>query len=192
MPDTPFGKGEGESKPSVTVKGPKGDKRRQQIMVGASIALVLLGYLTYRKMKSGQANGSGGATVTPATSAVPALPLTTGTDIPSGSAAPTTTTPFAAPTDTTGGGSIPVTSGTPSVGAPSSTVPPVTTPPPAVPATSTPAPVVPSKPTQAVTPPAAAHPALLAPVVTPHPVGLSTTAATLPGQTHPSTVSGTV
>jgi hypothetical protein len=189
MPDKPFG--DDEHKGPAAAKGPKGDKRRQQIMVGASIALVLLGYLTYRKMKAGQ----GGGTVSPATSAVPALPLETATNIPSGTAAPATTTPFAAPTDTTGGGSIPVTSGTPVVGAPSSTVPPVSTTPvtPAAPATkaATPAPA------QSVTPaPAghpAGHPALFAPVVTPHPSGMSTVAATpLPGQTHPSTVSGTV
>ena|ERR1035437_3109304 len=190
MADKLFGH-EGDKTPDSK----KGDKHRQQIIVGASVILVLLAYLTYRKMKSGQ----GGGTVSPSSGApIPAMPVQTGTNIPSGTAAQQTTTPYAAPTDTTGGGSIPVTSGTPTQGAPSSTVPPVTPAPQTAPSTAPTTTATPGQ-AQSATPPAghpAGHPALFAPVVPPHGNG----APLMPGgagfpsigsQPHPATVSRT-
>jgi serine/threonine-protein kinase len=185
MADKLFGH-EGDKAPDSK----KGDKHRQQIIVGASIVLVLLAYLTYRRMKSGQ----GGGTVSPTSTApIPAMPVQTGTNIPSGTAAQQTTTPYAAPTDTTGGGNIPVTSGTPTQGAPSSTVPPVTPAPQTSPSTA-PTSTATTGQAQSVTPTPhpAGSPALTAPLAAPHPTG----APLMPGgagftpinsQAHPAT-----
>lgn len=168
-------------------KAAKGDKRRQQLLIGGTIALVLIAYLTYRKMKSGSGGGTVSSTGTPAGVVMP--PAATGTNVPSGQAAPQTTVPFAAPTDTTGGGSIPVTSGTPVVGAPSSTMPTqVAATPAAGPATGTPAAQA-----QSVTPTPhpAGSPALTAPLATPHPTGSSLgSAAPITSSPHPATVAG--
>ena len=101
MPDDPLKK---------VVKG-NGDKRRQQLVIGGTLALVLIAYLTYRKMGKG-----GGA----AASGAPAG-VTTATNVPSGTPAPDTTVPFAAPADTTGGGTVQTGSSTNAPGAPSST-----------------------------------------------------------------------
>jgi hypothetical protein len=195
MPDNSpkgvFEKVEAKSSAPSPSKGAKGDKRRQQLVIAGTFALVLIAYLTYRKMQSGnKANADGGATVTPATGNPEAMPMTTATNVPSGNAAPETTVPFAMPTDTTGGGAIPQTSGTPSVGAPSSTVPEVKPPAPVGPPTGSPQ-------AQTPTPHPAAHPALSKPVVKPHANG----AAALPGGggyaslvalDHPTTAAGTV
>ena len=188
-------------------KGVKGDRHRSQIMVGATILLVLIAYFTLVKSKNSKAAGSGGATISPTQGQDYSSPMPTATNTPSGGAAPQTTTPFAAPTDTTGGAPIPQTSGTPTIGAPSGTVPPVTTSPSATAAAA--APTTPSAAAAAAAPttPApnvatatayhpASNPALIAPLATPHPTG----SAALPGGTgftplgatiHPVAVSGT-
>lgn len=126
--------------------GKVADKHRQQLIIGGTIALVLIAYLTYRKMgaKGGQA----------ATGSPPGVnPPTTATNVPSGTPAADTTVPFAAPTDTTGGGTIQTGSTTNAPGAPSSTIAPTQ----AQVVTPTPSP--------------AGHPALINPLAPPHPVG---------------------
>ena len=179
----------------------KGDRHRSQIMVAGTILLVLIAYMTYVKTKANKSAGSGGATVSPTTGQQYSSPMPTATDVPSGNASPTTTVPYAAPTDTTGGNPIPQTSGTPTTRAPSQTVPPVTSTPAAAAAAKTPAAPVQATTTTttpAQTTPSAYHPAsspaLIAPLATPHPNG----AASLPGgagftplgsTVHPVTVS---
>jgi hypothetical protein len=157
----------------------KGDKHRSQIMVAGTILLVLIAYMTYVKTKTNKAAGDKGATVAPGSDYSPDMP--TATSIPSGNAAPQTTVPFAAPTDTTGGVPIPQTSGTPTIGAPSQTVPPVTTPPTSAPTAQAAAPVQAPSTVPAVAKATAYHPAsnpaLANPVVAKHPDG----AAALPG-----------
>jgi hypothetical protein len=176
-------------------KSVKGDRHRSQILIGVTVLLVLIAYMTYVKTKNNKAAGSGGATVSPTQGQDYTSPMPTATNTPSGGAAPQTTTPFAAPTDTTGGAPIPQTSGTPTIGAPSGTVPPVTTSPSAAAAAAAPTVSAPSVATPVAYHPASA-PALIAPVVTPHPTG----SAALPGGTgftplgatiHPVSVSGT-
>jgi hypothetical protein len=157
MPDTPI-KGVGKS----------ADKHRQQLIIGGTLTLVLIAYLTYRK------TGKGGGTtvVSPGVN-----PQTTATNVPSGSAAPDTTVPYAAPTDTTGGGTIQTGSSTNAPGAPSATKAQGTPPTPPV--------VVPTTPPQAQsapTPHPAAHPALKAPLAPSHPQGAKD--AGMPGVSH--------
>jgi hypothetical protein len=139
--------------------GKSADKHRQQLVIGGTLALVLIAYLTYRKM------GKGGNTtvVSPGVN-----PQTTATNVPSGTPAPDTTVPYASPTDTTGGGTIQTGSSTNAPGAPSATSAQGITPTPPV--------VVPTTPPQAQsapTPHPAAHPALKAPLAPAHPKGES-------------------
>ena len=142
------------------VKG-NGDKRRQQLVIGGTLALVLIAYLTYRKMGKG-----GGAVASGAPAGV-----TTATNVPSGTPAPDTTVPFAAPADTTGGGTVQTGSSTNAPGAPSSTqaqgtpsTPPVKAPPALADRAKT-DPPIPNAPHPAI------HPALSNPVVPTHPMG---------------------
>jgi hypothetical protein len=137
--------------------GKVADKHRQQLIIGGTLALVLIAYLTYRKMGKGAATTSG----SPGNN----TPVTTATDIPSGTPAPDTTVPFAAPTDTTGGGTIQTGSSTNAPGAPSSTKAQGTQPVPVNPPQAqavTPAPNAPHP---------ATHPALTAPLAPKHPAG---------------------
>jgi hypothetical protein len=148
MPDTPI--------PGV---GKSADKHRQQLIIGGTLALVLIAYLTYKKMGKG-----GGTTVVNAAPSPGVNPPTTATDVPSGTPAPTTTVPFAAPTDTTGGGTIQTGASTNAPGAPSATVAQGTSP---------------TAPQAQSAPHPASHPALLNPMLPPHPVGKAD--AGLPG-----------
>jgi hypothetical protein len=143
-----------EGKPKGT--GGKADKHRQQLIIGGTFALVLIAYLTYKKM--GKAGGQA------ATGSPPGV--TTATNVPSGAAAPDTTVPFAAPTDTTGGGTIQTGSSTNAPGAPSATKAQGNQPTPA------PSPIkAPQAQSVTPSPSPAGHPALVNPLAPKHPVG---------------------
>jgi hypothetical protein len=150
--DDPLKKVEGAHKGGAG----KADKHRQQLIIGGTFALVLIAYLTYKKMGKGGGAPSGAPGVNPPTTA---------TDVPSGTPAPDTTVPFAAPTDTTGGGTIQTGSSTNAPGAPSATKAQGTPP--------TPAPIKAPQ-AQSITPPTphpAGHPALIKPLAPSHPIG---------------------
>jgi hypothetical protein len=136
----------------------------QKLIVGGTLALVLIAYLTYKKMGSEK---SGGQAATGSPEGV--NPPTTATDVPSGEAAPQTTVPFAAPTDTTGGGTIQTGNSTNAPAGGSSTKA----------QGEQPTPKAPQAQSIMPTPHPAGHPALIKPQAPPHPIGKAD--AGLPG-----------